>query len=335
MITVRVPLGERSYDVIVGHGVVSELAALLPPAAARAAVVTQVGIPLQVDPGVPFEVFEIGHGEEHKSLATIETLCRGFARMGLTRNDVVIGVGGGMVTDVAGFAAASWHRGVPVVHVSTTLVGMVDAAIGGKTGVNIPEGKNLVGAFWQPSGVVCDLDALATLPPREVRCGRGEIAKYHFLTGDDLLAMEEVERVARCVQIKAEIVGEDEREGGRRALLNYGHTLAHALEIETDHALAHGEAVAIGLVYAAHLAHRLGRISAERVQQHYDIVGGAYELGTSLPAGVSAERLVELMGRDKKVLGDQLTFVLDGPAGVEVVSGVSLDDAMAALGSMS
>ena len=335
MITVRVPLGERAYDVVVGHGVVSELAALLPPAAARAAIVTQAGIPVTVDPGVPFEVFEIGHGEEHKSLATIETLSRGFARMGLTRNDVVVGVGGGMVTDVAGFAAASWHRGVPVVHVSTTLVGMVDAAIGGKTGVNIPEGKNLVGAFWQPSGVVCDLDALATLPPREVRCGRGEIAKYHFLTGDDLLAMDEVERVARCVQIKADIVGEDEREGGRRALLNYGHTLAHALEIETDHSLAHGEAVAIGLVYAAHLAHRLGRISAERVQQHYDIVGGAYELGTSLPAGVSAERLVELMGRDKKVLGDQLTFVLDGPAGVEVVPGVPRADAMAALGSLS
>ena len=335
MITVRVPLGERAYDVVVGHGVVSELAALLPRSAARAAIVTQAGIPVTIDPGVPFEVFEIGHGEEHKSLATIETLSRGFARMGLTRNDVVIGVGGGMVTDVAGFAAASWHRGVPVVHVSTTLVGMVDAAIGGKTGVNIPEGKNLVGAFWQPSGVVCDLDALATLPPREVRCGRGEIAKYHFLTGDDLLAMDEVERVARCVQIKAEIVGEDEREGGRRALLNYGHTLAHALEIETDHSLAHGEAVAIGLVYAAHLAHRLGRISAERVQQHYDIVGGAYELGTSLPAGVSAERLVELMGRDKKVLGDQLTFVLDGPAGVEVVPGVPRADAMAALGSLS
>lgn len=335
MITVRVPLGERAYDVVVGHGVVSELAALLPRSAARAAIVTQAGIPVTIDPGVPFEVFEIGHGEEHKSLATIETLSRGFARMGLTRNDVVVGVGGGMVTDVAGFAAASWHRGVPVVHVSTTLVGMVDAAIGGKTGVNIPEGKNLVGAFWQPSGVVCDLDALATLPPREVRCGRGEIAKYHFLTGDDLLAMDEVERVARCVQIKAEIVGEDEREGGRRALLNYGHTLAHALEIETDHSLAHGEAVAIGLVYAAHLAHRLGRISAERVQQHYDIVGGAYELGTSLPAGVSAERLVELMGRDKKVLGDQLTFVLDGPAGVEVVPGVPRADAMAALGSLS
>ena len=172
MITVRVPLGERAYDVVVGHGVVSELAALLPRSAARAAIVTQAGIPVTIDPGVPFEVFEIGHGEEHKSLATIETLSRGFARMGLTRNDVVVGVGGGMVTDVAGFAAASWHRGVPVVHVSTTLVGMVDAAIGGKTGVNIPEGKNLVGAFWQPSGVVCDLDALATLPAYDEEVGK-------------------------------------------------------------------------------------------------------------------------------------------------------------------
>ncbi len=335
MITVNVPLGDRSYDVLVGHGVRSELAAMLPRSARRAALVTQAGIPLAVDPGVPFEVFEIGHGEEHKSLATIESLSRGFARMGLTRGDVVIGVGGGMVTDVAGFAAASWHRGTPVVHVSTTLVGMVDAAIGGKTGVNIPEGKNLVGAFWQPSGVLCDLDALATLPPREVRCGRGEIAKYHFLTGDDLLAMGEAERVARCVQIKADIVASDEREGGRRALLNYGHTLAHALETATDHSLAHGEAVAIGLVYAAHLAHHLGRIDAARVQQHYDVVGGTYELATSLPVGVSADDLVALMGRDKKVLGDQLTFVLDGPDGVEVVPGVPASAALAALHSMS
>jgi len=129
-------------------------------------------------------------------------------------------------------------------------------------------------------------------------------------------------------------VSADEREGGRRALLNYGHTLAHALEIETDHALAHGEAVGIGLVYAAHLAHRLGRIDAERVQQHYDVVGGAYELATSVPPGVNRERLVQLMARDKKVLGDHLTFVLDGAAGVEVVPGVSASDALAALDDM-
>ncbi len=339
MITVRVPLDDRSYDVLVGHGAVNELAALLPVGARRAAVVTQAGIPLDVQPGVPFERFEIGHGEAHKTLATVESLCRDFAAMGLTRSDVVIGVGGGMVTDVAGFAAASWHRGVAVVHVATTLVGMVDAAIGGKTGVNLPVvggvgGKNLVGAYWQPSGVVCDLDALATLPPRELRCGRGEMAKYHFLTGDDLLSMPEPERIARCVQIKADVVSGDEREGGRRALLNYGHTLAHAIETATDHAVAHGEAVAIGLVYAAQLARHLGRIDDARVQQHYDVVGGAYELDTSLPPGLDPQALVALMGLDKKVLSAGLTFVLDGPDGVEVVSGVPAEAALAALAAM-
>ena len=340
MITVRVPLGERSYDVLVGHGARSELAGLLPSTARRAAIVTQSGIPLDIDPGMPTDVFTIGQGESHKSLATIEELCRGFATFGLTRNDVVIGVGGGMVTDVAGFAAASWHRGVAVVHVSTTLVGMVDAAIGGKTGVNLARadgvgGKNLIGAYWQPAGVVCDLDALATLPTREVRCGRGEMAKYHFLTGDDLLAMDEVERIARCVEIKAEVVAGDERESGRRALLNYGHTLAHALEIETDYALAHGEAVAIGLIYAAHLARCLGRIDDRRVEQHYEVVAGNYELDATLPQGVDPQHLIELMGRDKKALGGGLTFVLDGPDGVEVVTGVSVEAADEALRSMA
>jgi 5-deoxy-5-amino-3-dehydroquinate synthase len=351
VITVRVPLGERSYDVLVGHGARSELAGLLPSSVERAAIVTQVGIPIDVDPGVPTEVFTIGHSETSKSLATIEELCRGFARFGLTRNDVVIGVGGGMVTDVAGFAAASWHRGVAVVHVSTTLVGMVDAAIGGKTGVNISPsadaaksthhglagigGKNLIGAYWQPSGVVRDLDALATLPPREVRCGHGEMAKYHFLTGDDLLAMDEAERIARCIEIKADIVSTDERESGRRALLNYGHTLAHALEIETDYEVAHGEAVAVGLVYAAHLAHGLGRIDRHRVDQHYEIVGARYELSTELPAGCDPQRLIELMARDKKAMGAGLTFVLDGPLGVEVVAGVSVDAANDAFTAMT
>lgn len=344
--TVHVPLADRSYDVLVGHGARHGLASLMPRSAKRAAVVTQVGIPLAVDPGIPFEVFHIGTGEEHKHVGTIEALCRGFARAGITRNDVVIGVGGGMVTDVAGFAASVWHRGVPVVHVATTLLGMVDAAIGGKTGVNIPVGgegeasaageggKNLIGSFWQPSGVVCDLDALDTLPLRERRCGLGEMAKYHFLTGDDLLAMDEVDRVARCVEIKAEVVASDEREGGRRAILNYGHTLAHALEIETGHALAHGEAVAVGLVYAAHVAEALGRIDDARVQQHYEVVSGAYDLAADLPDGVHHDRLVRLMGRDKKAL-DGLTFVLDGPRGVEVVPGVPEDAARAALSAMA
>ncbi|MGK0330811.1 MAG: 3-dehydroquinate synthetase, partial [Minisyncoccia bacterium] len=150
-----VPLADRSYDVVVGRGVVAELATLLPSTAKRAAVVTQDGIPAEIElPGVEITTFIIGQGESAKTLDTIATLMSGFAAMGLTRHDVVISVGGGMVTDIAGFAAASWHRGIPVVHVSTSLLGMVDAAIGGKTGVNLPEGKNLVGAYWQPSGVL-------------------------------------------------------------------------------------------------------------------------------------------------------------------------------------
>jgi 5-deoxy-5-amino-3-dehydroquinate synthase len=206
---------------------------------------------------------------------------------------------------------------------------MVDAAIGGKTGVNTRDGKNLVGAFWQPRGVICDLDALETLPPRERRSGDGETAKYHFLSGERLDRLPLAERIARCVAIKADVVASDEREAPGpgaaqtkgRALLNYGHTLAHALEIATDHDLTHGESVAIGLVYAAELAHRLGRIDAARVAQHRDTVGGLYGLPTAIPRRLDPERLVLLMGRDKKAL-DGLTFVLDGPDGVEVVAGV-------------
>ena len=329
MIEVTVPLDDRTYPVVVGHGALGDLARLLPVGVRRVALISQSGIPL-ADPAAAalgaagFEVhrLEIGDGERHKTLATIESLCRRFAELGLTRRDAVVGVGGGMVTDVAGFAAACWHRGVPVVHVATTLLAMVDAAIGGKTGVNLPEGKNLVGAFWQPSGVICDLDALASLPERESRCGRGEMAKYHFLAGDDLLAMPLDQRVARCVEIKAAIVAADEREGGRRALLNYGHTLGHALETVTDHRLAHGEAVAIGLAFAARLAHRLGRIDADRVALHDRVVDHEYGLTATLPVGVDLDGLMAVMARDKKAL-DGLTFVLDGERGLEVVEGVS------------
>jgi 5-deoxy-5-amino-3-dehydroquinate synthase len=328
-----VPLAERAYDVLVGHGAAEFLGGLLPESARRAAVVTQPGLPIEIESNIPHERFEIGRGEQHKTLETVGELCRGFAAMGLTRNDVVIGVGGGMVTDVAGFAAATYHRGVPVVHVATTLLGMVDAAIGGKTGVNLPEGKNLVGAFWQPCGVVCDLDALETLPTREIRCGYGEMAKYHFLAGDDLLAMDLTDRVVRCVEIKADFVAADEREGGRRALLNYGHTLAHALETASGHHLAHGEAVAIGLIFAAHLAEILGRIPLDRIDEHFAVVGQEYGLGTDIPDGLEPAVLLDLMRRDKKAL-DGLTFVLDGPDGVEVVAGVPDEPVLEALSRM-
>jgi 5-deoxy-5-amino-3-dehydroquinate synthase len=322
MLRVNIPLVDRSYDALVGYGTIEELDRILPPSAGRVAVITQSGVPLALPPTErSVETYVIGTGESAKSLSTIETLCRGFARQGLTRRDVVVGIGGGMVTDVAGFAAASWHRGTPVVHVATTLLGMVDAAIGGKTGVNLPEGKNLVGAFWQPSGVICDLDALATLPEREMRCGLGEMSKYHFLTGDDLLSMTLEARIARCIEIKAEVVASDEREDGRRALLNYGHTLAHAIEIATDYEIAHGEAVAIGLMFAAELAYELRRIDESRVDEHRRVVADEYGLRVSPPAGLDAGDLVALMRRDKKAL-DGLTFVLDGPDGVEVVADV-------------
>jgi 5-deoxy-5-amino-3-dehydroquinate synthase len=332
MLRVNVPIGGgRSYDVVVGSGAIADLASLVPAGARRAAVVTQAGIPCQLElPGLEVETFVIGGDESAKSLSTIEELCRGFARLGLTRRDVVVGVGGGMVTDVAGLAASTWHRGTPVVHVATSLLAMIDAAVGGKTAVNIPEGKNLVGSFWQPSGVICDLDELVTLPERELRCGYGEMAKYHFLTGDDLLALGHAERIARCIEIKAEVVASDEREDGRRAILNYGHTLAHALEIATGYELAHGESVAIGLVFAAELACELGRIDQARVDEHRRVVSGEYGLASTPPRGLDADALLALMQRDKKAL-DGLTFVLDGRHGVEVVSGVDEQSVLAAL----
>jgi 5-deoxy-5-amino-3-dehydroquinate synthase len=337
MIVVPVEVPGRTYDVVVGDGARHHLAAVLPPGVRRAAVVTQAGIGVEVDPGCDSEVFVIGDGEHAKSLSTVEELCRQWARWGLTRSDVVVAVGGGLVTDVAGFAASCYHRGVNVVHVPTTLLGQIDAAIGGKTGVNLPEGKNLVGAFWQPHAVLCDTRVLASLPEREVRNGFGELAKYRFLgladggatgIGDPALATT----VAACVDIKARIVAADEREAGNRALLNYGHTLAHALEVEQAFDLRHGEAVAIGLVYAARLAAALGRIDHSAVDRHIEVVG-SYGLATTLPAGVDHDALVAIMGRDKKALAG-LTFVLDGPHGLEVVPNVSEDVATTVLEEM-
>lgn len=330
--TVSINLGDRSYDVLVGRGAVQHTSTLLPASARRVAVVTQEGIPesyVPALPGLDVHVLRIGQGEETKNLATVGRLCSEFSRHGLTRSDVVVAVGGGMVTDIAGFAAASYHRGIPVVHVATTLLAMIDAAVGGKTGVNIPEGKNLVGAFWQPSGVVCDLAMLESLPEREMRCGLGEMAKYHFISREDLNALPFDRRVARCVGIKGDIVSADEREGGIRAFLNYGHTLAHALEIETDFAIAHGEAVALGVLYAAHLAKQTGRITDARVDEHYHVVHDVYGLRLPVPDGMRIDSLIEAMGRDKKALSS-LTFVLDSAEGLEVVPGVSADDVRAA-----
>ncbi|CAN5815051.1 3-dehydroquinate synthase family protein [soil metagenome] len=317
MIEVQVRLGDRSYPVLVGAGARHRLLEVLPLGVERAAVVTQASVPVDVDPGVEHRRFVVPDGEDAKHLGTVEDLCRDWAQWGLTRGDCVVAVGGGVVTDTVGFAAAAYHRGVPVVHVATTLLAQVDAAIGGKTGINLPEGKNLVGAFWQPAAVLCDTEVLDTLAPREYRNGLGEMAKYAFLGVDRLPDLPLDEAVAACVACKADVVGADEREGGRRAILNYGHTLGHALETAGHYDLRHGEAVAIGLVYAAELARHLGRIDAERVAEHRSVVAG-YDLPMTLPPGSDLDELVALFGRDKKAVGG-ITFVLDGPRGVEPV----------------
>ena len=311
----------------------------MPARATKAAVVTQDAVGLEVDTGVEQRTFVIGDGEAAKSLSTVEELCRGFAGFGLTRADVVVGVGGGVVTDVAGFAAAVYHRGVAVAHVATTLLGQVDAAIGGKTGVNLPEGKNLVGAFWQPVAVICDTEVLSSLPPREYRSGLGEMAKYAFLGSPGLAGMDLARRWRAALSARPAsspmTSAKPLRATGRggRALLNYGHTLAHALETEGRYDLRHGEAVAVGLVMAARLARRLGRVGDERVAEH-DRVVAAYDLPSRLPDGTDPGELIGLMGRDKKVTGEGLAFVLDGPAGLEVVRSVPEDAVLAALGEL-
>lgn len=325
-----VDLGDRSYPVVVGAGARHRLLEFLPSGARRAAVVSQATIPWEVDSGVEQRVFFLDDGEEAKNLESVEQLCREFSRWGMTRADVVVAVGGGVVTDVAGFAAAVYHRGIGVIHVPTTLLGQVDAAIGGKTGVNLPEGKNLVGAFWQPGAVLCDIETLETLPAREYRSGLGEMAKYAFLGVDGLRDMALEDAIAECVACKAEVVAGDERESGRRALLNYGHTLAHAIETAGGYDLRHGEAVGIGLVYAAGLARRLGRIDDERVGEHEKLVA-SYDLPSRLPEDADPDRLIAVMGRDKKVTSGGFTFVLDGPRGLEVVTGVEEDDLRASL----
>jgi 3-dehydroquinate synthase len=282
----------------------------------------------------PLPVTMMAEGETVKTLHTVESLCRAFAEAGLLRGDAVLAFGGGVVADTAGFAAAVYHRGVSVVQVPTTLLAQVDAAIGGKTAVNLPEGKNLVGAFHQPLGVIADITTLSTLPDRELRNGLGEVVKYALMPEGEAVA-EVLEHdaarvlacqagamsdmVAACAAIKARIVTEDpEERTGRRAVLNYGHTLAHALETAGSHALAHGEAVAIGLVFAANLAYGLERVGPDVPERVHRMLT-ALKLPTAVPAGVpGAGELEALMRRDKKSTGG-LTFVLPGADGLERV----------------
>ncbi len=337
---VRVDLGERGYDIVIGDDAIVGLDMLV--GRRRVAIVTQRAIPANVvaavervleDAGIESATFAIGDGEDSKTLATVEDLSRGLAEWGLLRGDAIVAVGGGVVGDTAGFTAAVYHRGVDIVQVPTTLLAMVDAAIGGKTAVNLPEGKNLVGAFHQPIAVLADPSVLESLPDREYRCGLGEIAKY-ALMGDDFVGTDASalatrhpfvleSTIRRCTEIKARYVALDEFEhSGDRAALNYGHTLAHALETATDHALLHGEAVAVGLVFAAHLAGALERIDQRAVAHHESLIA-SLGLPVTAPPGLRADDLLPIMARDKKSDGS-LTFVLQGPNGIERVDNPDL-----------
>ncbi|MFF7586293.1 3-dehydroquinate synthase family protein [Kitasatospora purpeofusca] len=318
---IDVELGERGYPVLIGPGARHRLAGVLAGIGARrVAVVSARPAEWLPDTGLDTLVVEAKDGEEGKSLAWVAELCSRFTAFGLGRADAVVSCGGGTTTDAVGLAAALYHRGVPVVHLPTSLLAQVDASVGGKTAVNLPEGKNLVGAYWQPSAVLCDTDYLSTLPPRERVNGYGEIARCHFIGAGDLRHLPLPEQIAASVARKAAVVAADERDAGLRHILNYGHTLGHALERATDFRLRHGEAVGIGTVFTGRLAGALGRIGPERVAEHHEVVAH-YGLPTALPPEADTGALIALMRLDKKAVHG-LSFVLDGPRGAELVSDV-------------
>ena len=332
----RVDVPDAPYDVVVGTGALGEVGALVADRR-RVVIVTQEAVSAyasQVARAIdaPTSVLTIAPGEGAKSMATVEQLCRDFATGGLLRGDVVVAVGGGVVGDTAGFAAAVYHRGIAVVQVPTTLLAQVDAAIGGKTAVNLPEGKNLVGAFHQPIGVLADTTTLETLSQREFLGGLGEVAKYALLGDAELAALLEDradavlardptvlgEVVTLCAAAKIAVVVADETERtGQRASLNYGHTLAHALESLSDYELSHGEAVAVGLIFAGALAGALERLSPAEVAAHRELVE-RLELPTVVPFAVTREAVLEAMARDKKSRGG-VAFVLRARGRVETV----------------
>jgi 3-dehydroquinate synthase len=324
------------YDVVVGRNLLGDLPALLGEDVQRVAVIhpavlRTTGEAIRTDLAAQgFEAYaiEVPDAEEAK-LAPVASYCwQVLGQCGFTRSDAVVGVGGGATTDLAGFVAATWLRGVRVVHVPTTLLGMVDAAVGGKTGINTAEGKNLVGAFHEPAGVLCDLAALDTLSRNEVVSGLAEVVKCGFIADPEILDLVEAEPdaavdphsgllralVERAVRVKAAVVAGDLREatsaGGQvgREALNYGHTFGHAIERVERYRFRHGAAVAVGMVYVAELARLAGRLDETTADRHR-VVLERVGLPTSY-AGGSWEQLHDAMRLDKKSRGDRLRFVV-------------------------
>ena len=347
--------GAAPYDVVVGHDLAGHLPAMLGEAVQRVAFLYDGTLGELAQPIVDslvdcYDVLALGlpPGEGGKNAGVVTDLWEALGAAGFTRSDVVVTFGGGATTDLGGFVAATWLRGVRVIHLPTTLLGMVDAAVGGKTGINTAEGKNLVGAFHSPRAVLCDLDTLATLPPEDHVAGLAEVVKCGFIADPRILELVEAdggaaardhrspvlaELVRRAVEVKADVVSADLREQGRREFLNYGHTLAHAIELGEDFRWRHGDAVAVGMVFAAELARAAGRLSADDVARHRRVL-----LALGLPTTYRQDRwpqLLEAMGRDKKTRGSMLRFVLlDGvgsPGRLEGPDPALLEQAYAAL----
>ncbi len=352
-VTVDVALGDRSYDIVIGRGILPSLgdriAALRP--GARVAIVTDKNVathwlrPTEASlqgAGIATSRIVVGEGEGSKSYEGIELVCEELIKARIERNDLVVALGGGVVGDLAGFAAAIVRRGVDFVQVPTSLLAQVDSSVGGKTGINSPRGKNLIGAFHQPILVVADTAVLDTLSPRQFRAGYAEVAKYGLLGDEPFFAWLEANHadivtggaarehaIAASCRAKAAIVARDERETGERALLNLGHTFGHALETATGFSdrLYHGEAVSIGMVLAAELSCRLGMIAetdVSRIQRHLAAAGLPTRLqdiaGFRQEGLADADGLMALMAQDKKVKRGRLTFILLKAIGRAVVA---------------
>ena len=321
--------GDRPYEVVIGTGLLDELAGLL-SGAHRVAVIHPPTLPAMAEAvraeldgqGLQAHPIEIADGEDAKTLAVAGRCFDELGRLGFTRNDAIVGLGGGATTDLAGWVAASWLRGVPIVQVPTTLAGMVDAAVGGKTGINTDRGKNLVGAFHPPVGVLCDLSALRTLPGEDYIAGLAEVVKCGFIADPAILDLIEAapdqasvagnprerELIERSIAVKARVVSQDLTEQGPREVLNYGHTLGHAIEKAERYRWRHGEAVSIGLVYAAELSRLMGRLDDPTADRHRAILA-SLRLPVRYRAGALPE-LLDVMRIDKKARGNRLRFVL-------------------------
>jgi len=344
--TIRVA-GPAPYDVVIGRGVRDRVPALLGAAVQRVALVHAPGLTVDL-PGhlTDYQVLdlELPDGEAAKTAAVVADAWERLGAAGFTRSDAVVTVGGGATTDVGGFIAATWLRGVRVVHVPTSLLGMVDAAVGGKTGIDTGAGKNLVGSFHEPAGVVCDLDLLATLPSAELVSGLGEVVKCGFIADPAILEIAEADPTAvldpgsdalaalidRSIKVKAGVVAGDLKETGGagghpgREVLNYGHTLAHAVEKVTGYTVRHGEAVSLGMVFAAALSRLAGRLDEDTALRHARVLSS---LG--LPTrwhDATFEEVLEVMRVDKKARGNTLRFlVLDGLARPTVLANPAED----------